>query len=175
MTATTKPINPDDLDALRAALIERAHRDAEADVTTARTEAAARRNAARVEAEQLLVAARERGRADAAQLVAEQTARVARQARDVLFHAQRELYEQLCDQIRDGARRLREDPCYSRLCLNTERRARSLAGVEVSVREHRDGGLVIEAPGRRIDASLDALAEWAIASLSVEAAQAWTS
>ena len=52
-------------------------------------------------------------------------------------------------------------------------RVRAELGPDATVREHPDGGLVAEAPGRRLDLSLPALADDAVDALGGAAAALW--
>jgi vacuolar-type H+-ATPase subunit E/Vma4 len=154
------------LEPLRAALIARAH--AEADRVCAAAEADGQRvlAAARKNAAQLLSDARAQGEADAAALLAVEAASARRAARGVLLAAQRAAYDELRQRARTSARALLDD---------RSRRARLTAvvrdrlGEHAVVREHPDGGLLAETPdGRRVDASIDTLVDIALAQLDLE-------
>jgi hypothetical protein len=156
---------------VRDALLARARADAAAALADADTDAAAVLAEAREQAAALLREAREQGEREAAALRTREHARAGREARTVVLGAQRAALEELRRRGRAAARALGEDPA-----LLDRLRARLLAdlGPDAVVRDHPDGGLVAEAPGRRVDASLGALADRALDALGVEVQGLWT-
>jgi vacuolar-type H+-ATPase subunit E/Vma4 len=155
------------------ALLDRARMDADAALTGADTEAAAMLAAARARAAQLVTEARAEGERDAAAVGARLRARAQREARAAVLHAQAAAYAELRRRSRAAVRALREDPAYPELLAALRARARAQLGAAATVREHPDGGVVAEAPGRRLDAGLDALADAALDGLGAEVQELW--
>lgn len=158
---------------VRAELLDRARADAAALLAAADAEAAAVVAAARGEAAELLADARAQGERDAAGVVAEARSRARRQARTTVLRAQREAYEQLCRRSREASRALRVEPAYQDLLAGLRQRARAELGPDATVVEHPDGGVLAEAPGRRVRHTLDALADRAVAALGAEVEKLW--
>lgn len=168
MTATLSTQNAA-LDPLREALNYRAHAEAEHIRTAAEQDGQRVVTEARSRAETLLEGARETGRADAAALLAEERAGARRAARAIILEAKRDSYEEVRRRARLAVAQLLAEPRRrSRLAAALQARL----GGDAVVRDHPDGGLVAEAPGgRRIDASVAALVDRAVADLDLE--QLW--
>lgn len=164
----------DGLAPVREALLARAR----ADVEGIRAEAAADADAtlahARQQAEAILAEARARGASEAEVVAAAARARARRQARGLLLAAQREAYEALRRRSREAVRALRDDPAHPTLRQRLERVALELAGAGATIVETSDGGVVAEAPGRRVDCSLDWLADRAVATLGAGVEALWS-
>jgi hypothetical protein len=153
---------------LAAASAEAEHRRAEA------ADAAERQVAgARAEADAILADARAQGTAEGSALAAAEQARSQRLARRLVLQAEREAYEELRTRSRAAVRALRQDPGYPALRERLNRLALAAAGPGARVSEHPDGGVVAEAPGLRVDCTLDGLAERAITALGGEVAELW--
>jgi vacuolar-type H+-ATPase subunit E/Vma4 len=163
--ATTRALEP-----LRAALISRAHTEADRIRMAAEEDGRQVLAAAREEADALLASARVQGRADAVALLEVETARARRAARGVVLAAQQAAYDRMCGQAREAVRALLDEPgCRSRL----EAVIRDQLGSQAVVRDLPDGGVLAESPdGRSIDASVAALVERAVAGLHPE--RLWT-
>lgn len=158
------------LEPLTAALLARAQADADGERAAARQEGQRVVEAARDQADGVLAQARALGEADAAVMLAAERARARSAARGVVLAAQRAAYDELRDQARTAVAGLLADPA-SRGRLAASMRDR--LGDGATVRDHPAGGMIAESPdGRRIDASLDALLDAALAELDLE--QLWT-
>ncbi|HEU5161037.1 MAG TPA: V-type ATP synthase subunit E family protein [Streptosporangiaceae bacterium] len=156
-------------DALLAAARDEAgrlRRDAEQD--TAAALAAADRQAGAI-----VSAARTAGRADGEAAAKIATARARREARTTVLAARSAAFDELRLRVRDAVRELRGDPCYPRLIENLSRLARAGAGADTVAVEHLAGGVEAWAPGTRVDLSVDALADRAVAELGVKVARLW--
>lgn len=118
----------------------------------------------------LLAAARAKGEAEGAELLAAEQTAVGRATRAALLGAQRAAYEELRRTVGRAVRGLlREPELRGLLTAAVTRRLGDLA----AVRETEDGGLCALAPdGRSIDASVGTLVDSALASLDLE--QLWT-
>jgi vacuolar-type H+-ATPase subunit E/Vma4 len=161
---------------VRAALLDRARADADAVLAEADADADEVVAAARSRAAALVAEARAEGERDAAVLAARDRARARREARAAVLRAQSRVYEELRRRSRVAVRALRDDPVYPALLEALRDRARDRLGADAVVREHPDGGLVAEAPGRRgarLDATLDALTDDALDGLGGEVRRLW--
>jgi vacuolar-type H+-ATPase subunit E/Vma4 len=155
-------LDQESLEPLRSALLATAHRKADAAVAAAVADGEAQVESARRRAEQQVADARARGEAEASAAMASETASTGQRARTIVLESRRSLYEELRRRTRIGVRNLRNEPGYNALRAALEARARTHLGRRVVCEEPAAGGVVVSAPGRRIDASLDALADWAI-------------
>jgi hypothetical protein len=157
------------LEPLRTALIARARAEAAEERASAEADGQRVLAAAQQQAEVVLADARAQGEADAAALLAAQRARSRRAARGIVLGAQRAAYDELSERACAAVRELLADPA-RRACL--EAVARGKLGDRVVVRVLPEGGLVAEtADGRRVDASVQALVDSAVANLDLE--QLW--
>jgi vacuolar-type H+-ATPase subunit E/Vma4 len=162
----TPALDATTLEPVRAALLARARRDADVAITDATARAEHRVAEAFADAERRLSEARARGEAEAASALADEEARVRQRTRTLLLEARRAVYEELRRRTHEEVQRLRSDPTYPRLRAAVESRSASRLGPAARSREAENGGCVVEAPGRRIDATLDALADWALESVA---------
>jgi hypothetical protein len=158
---------------VREALLERARADADAVLHTAGVQAAAVLAAAHSRAAALVAEGRAEGERDAATVGALRRARAQREARAAVLRAQAAAYAELRRRSRAAVRALRDDPAYPQLLAALRARAEARLGPAATVREHPDGGVVADAPGRRLDASLDALADAALDGLGAEVQRLW--
>jgi len=161
------------LDPVRDLLLARARAEADRTRAEAAAEAGAVLAEARDQAAAILAEARKRGATDGAEVAAAERAAAVRRARGVLLAARRQAYEALRRQARAAVRELRQDPGYPRLRRRLARLALEQAGPHAVVREPPEGGAVAEAPGRRVDCSLDALADRAVDALGAEVEGLW--
>lgn len=158
-----------ELEPVRAALIARARSDAAAMRAAAQVDARRAMADAQQQADAMLADARAQGRADAAAQLAVEQSRSRRAARAVVLAAQRTAYDELRDRARAAVRELMAVPA-SRAHL--ELLIRDRLGDDAVVRVQQDGGLLGETPdGRRLDASVRALVDGALAGLDME--QLW--
>lgn len=164
---------PDALAQVRAFLLARARAEADRVRAEAAAEADAALAQAREQAAAILDAAREQGKRDGAQLTAAAQAQARRRARGLLLAAQRRAYQALRQRGRAAAAALHEQPDYPVLHERLARLARQLAGPDAVVAEAPGGGVLARAPGRRVDCSLDALADRAVDALGGEVEGLW--
>ncbi|WP_346113884.1 hypothetical protein, partial [Nonomuraea maheshkhaliensis] len=93
-----------------------------------------------------------------------------REARRLVLSARRDALEELRSRAGSAVRDLRGD----RALLHRLRDlVRDRLGAGATVTEHPDGGIVGQAPGRRVDAGLPALAARAIDELGAEVERLW--
>lgn len=153
------PAHDDPLQPLLAALLGRAHRGADEVLRAADADAAATLAQARAQAEGVLAEARAQGKADAEAVLAGSRARAEREARAVLLAVQEQAYQQARLAVRDALRRLRDDPAHPRVVDALAARARAALGPGAQVRELATGGIEARAGDRRVEYSLDGLAD----------------
>ncbi len=163
----------DSLAPLAAALRDRAH--AAADEVLARADEDARESLDRAhqEAEALLGQARAKGAADGQAVLAAERAGAARRARAVLLAAQQAAHDDLRTAAREAVRALREDPDYPAMLEALRARALSDLGPGAVVTTLDRGGIVAESGPRRIEYSLEGLADDLVDEV-VDRAEPWS-
>ena len=167
MTVTTRPspgIDSTELAPVRRSLLELARRDAARTLALADAEAAAVLRRADHEVERLGQAARAEAAEDAAQLLAREKARQAREARATELQARGAAYEALVRRTRAAVRALVREPGMRDRLVEL---ARADLGPFASVRDD-EAGVVAELDGRRVVFAVDALADEAVAGLLSE-------
>jgi len=155
---------------LRAALLRRAQREADIAIAAAERQVAEELAAATTAADARVSAARQRGEAEAANAAVVDDARVRQEARTLILHAETSVYDEILRRTHEAVRRLHDDSCYPRLRGRLETVGRARLGSDAVCHEDPMGGVVLEAAGRRIEATLDALADWAVGALDVDVA-----
>jgi vacuolar-type H+-ATPase subunit E/Vma4 len=173
MTAPAPEQTPDALLPVRAGLLRAAQTDAEALLAGAEREATALLDQARAEARTIIDEARLQGDADGAETARGILVRARREARSRTLTARRESYEELRGVAAERVRELRGTAGYPSLRERLEHRARVLLGPAAEVTEHSDGGVLAQAPGRRVDLSLTALADRALDRMGGEVRSLW--
>lgn len=158
----TSSSHREDLRPLRDALLSSARHEAEAVVAAASAQAEEILATARQAADQRIALARAEGAADARRAAAAELAAARLQARTIVLAAQSSLDDELRARVLERVRELRDDVAYGGLRDALRDRGRALLGGAAASREPDGGGVVVETPGRRVDASLDALAQWAV-------------
>lgn len=158
----TSIVHREELRPLRGALVKAAQREADALVADATARAAEILSAAKQAAEKRIASARAEGAADARRAATAELAAARLQARTIVLTARSSLDDELRAQVLQRVRELRDDVTYDGLRVALQHRGRALLGDAVACHEPATGGVVVEAAGRRIDASLDALAHWAV-------------
>lgn len=164
----------DELAPVRDFLLDRAQKEAADLITSAGTDAAAVTAAAQREADAILADARARGAADGVAMAAADLTKARRRAREEVLRAQRAAFDELRRRCRVAARDLQTTPEYGALRERLGRIARAQAGSAGSIGDHPDGGIVVQAPGWRLDLSLPAFADRAIEALGPELEGLWT-
>ena len=173
LPTTASPGASGALEPVRAWLLDAAQAEAERLRAEAAADAERLLVGARAEAEAILAEARAQGAAEGSALAAAEQARGRRLARRLILEAERRAYEELQARSQAAVRALRQDPGYPALRERLARVALAAAGPGAQVSEHPDGGVVAEAPGIRVDCTLDGLAERAIVALGGEVAELW--
>lgn len=149
----------DPLAVLASTLLSRAHADARTALDGADADADAIVSQARTSADGLLAEARAKGAADGAAIMAGERARAEREAREVLLRAERLARDEARRAARDAVSALRGDPLYPSLVDVLNSTVKRDLGPDVTVTGLARGGIVAEAPGRRIEYALDDLAD----------------
>ncbi|MEU0644976.1 hypothetical protein [Streptomyces umbrinus] len=163
----------DALGPVRAELLRAAHADADALLARTEREAAEAIDNARVEASEILVEARRQGEADGASAARDLLLRARRETRSSQLAVRRQMYDELCRRAAEQVRELRQQSDYSSALERLEQRARRLLGPDADMTEQAAGGVVAQAPGRRVDCTLDALAAWALDRMGAEVERLW--
>ncbi|MGB7982054.1 MAG: hypothetical protein WCF36_14835 [Candidatus Nanopelagicales bacterium] len=152
-------VDADSLAPLAAALRDRARAAAAELLSQADADAQAVLAAAQQEADDLLAEARTKGAADRAAVLAAQRAGAQRRAHGVLLAAQLTAHHDLRGAAREAVRALRDDPDYPIMLEALRARARDDIGAGAAITELEDGGIVAESGPRRVEYSLQALAD----------------
>lgn len=174
MTGTIEVVRTDPLAPLRSALLAAAHRDADEVLAAADRSAAGALDAARSEASALRDEARARGAADAAAILAGEHAHAARESRSIVLGQRRVAHDGLRRRARDAVSELRSDPTYPALLDRLRERAREALGPGALIREHDRGGVVAEAGTRRVEYTLDGLADSCLDRLGAQVEELWS-
>jgi vacuolar-type H+-ATPase subunit E/Vma4 len=153
------------------ALLARAHADADAKRREAEARAAQIVADARREADALLAQARAEGEAEMRAYDAAERARARRRARTTALTARREALDALRERTLRSVLALRDD---DRLRDRLTELARAACGPDAVVTASPDGGVIAEAPGRRVDCGLRAIADRAVDALGPEVTRLWT-
>ncbi|WP_432118563.1 hypothetical protein [Streptomyces sp. bgisy032] len=170
MTRTTLPEGAAaTVEPVRERLLAAARAEARALLADAERDAAATLRDAEGRAGEILAEARARGEADAAAVLAAGRVRRRRAARARELRARRACWEELCRQVEHGVGQLACAELRERLA----ERARRVLGPDARIERTADGGVVGEAPGRRLDLSLTAIARRSAALNGVEVEELW--
>jgi vacuolar-type H+-ATPase subunit E/Vma4 len=159
---------------VRARLLRRAERDADAALAAARADAAARIASARAQADAVLQEARVQGAALAAAEASARRSSARRRERALELAVEREVYEAVRDGVERRVRALRDEPGYPDVRGALEVQARALLGPDAEIVEDPGGGVLATAPGRRVDLTLRAIAARAMDALGEEVTRLWT-
>lgn len=168
------PDPSDPLAPLIATLIERAERESDGVLAQADAEAAATVARDRAEANSIRAEARDKGAADAANVLSAERARAEREARALLLAAQQQAHESAREAARDAVCSLRDDPEYPGLVAVLRARAKAQLGPGARVVELPQGGIAASGGGRRLEFGLDALADDLMDELGGDLAGLWT-
>ena len=158
---------------VRGSLLIAAQREA-ADIRRDTSEQAlALLDAARHEADRILVAAAEEGTATARSQAVLRSARARRAAHETVLTRRNALRLELQRQVRESAVELRTDPRYPALLARLTEQSHAVLGPEATVAESPEGGVVAEAGSRRLDLSLPVLATRTLESMAQEVRELW--
>ncbi len=120
----------------------------------------------------MLAEARAEGAAAAEARARAERAGARRRARETVLAAKGEAYAELRRRARAAARALGEDP---ELIARLTELAGARAGVGATVARQPGGGVIAEAAGRRVDATMETLADQAVDALGAEVEILWAS
>ncbi len=181
MTPRTKPraAQPaasaaEPLEPVRQAILAAAHADAERLLADADAEAADAVARAEAEADRIGSTARTQGEADAEAVLVSERARARRRARALVLAAQRAAYDGLRARVVRALPELRAGTGYARWRDSVDEQVREMLGEDAVLTEPPDGGVVGEAPGRRVAVTLTALADQAIDALGADVEGLWS-
>ena len=165
---------PDALGPVRDALLARARADAPAEVARAEEEARAILAEAGRRAAAVRQEARARGEADAHAVQVAGRASARREARSVVLAAQSAVASALHDRVHACLQDLRDDPAFAEIESRLEAQARVLLGPDVRLAPDPSGGFVAECSGRRVELTLDAVADRLLERLGPELQSLWS-
>jgi len=140
----------------------------------AREQAKAVLAAAGDEAARIISAAVSEGEASARSDAALRSARVRRQAQEIVLAQQNALRRELQQRVREAAVSLRQDASYPTLLAVLTEQCRAVLGAEATVTEDPAGGVVAHSGSRRLDLSLPALAARTLDAMSPQVSRLWT-
>jgi vacuolar-type H+-ATPase subunit E/Vma4 len=159
---------------VRGSLLTAARQQAADIRRSAGEQALALMEAARHEADRICSAAAEEGAATARSQAALRSARVRREAHEMVLTRRNALRLALRRQIRESTMELRSDLRYPRLLARMIEQSHALLGPDATVAESPEGGVVAEAGSRRLDLSLPVLATRTLESMTPEVCALWT-
>jgi vacuolar-type H+-ATPase subunit E/Vma4 len=159
---------------VRAALLTSARQETADLRRGAAAKALALVEAALRDADRIRSAATREGAATARSQAVLRSARVRRQAHELVLMRRNALRLDLRWQVRQAAVELRADPRYPSLLSRLVDQSRALLGPEATVAESPEGGVIAEAGSRRLDLSLPALATRTLESMTQEVGELWT-
>ncbi len=162
------------LDPLRAALNAAAQAEVEEIEARAADEVDVVLTAARTTAEELLASAADDGASAARTAAALRSARVRREAGELVLAEQESLRRELVDQVVQAAKGLRDEPRYSAWVEQLTGRCHEALGPLATVTPSPSGGVVGELGSRRLDLSVPVLATAAVEANAAEVRQLWT-
>jgi hypothetical protein len=167
---TRRPLD-EDLLPVREALIAAAGREAASILGEAVTAAEAAVSAAEAAAIRQVERARMIAERDAARVAAADWAHVRQRSRTIALRARDQLYRELRANVAREVAALAEQPVYEVLCARIAGTARERLGARAEARRVDHNGVIAQAGGRRIVATLPALADWALDHVLREEAQ----
>lgn len=161
---------------LRGALLDQARAEAERALAHADEQAAAKLADADERGAALVRRARAEGAAAAAIAGAHDHALARRRSRALVLAVERDLYEELRRRARAAVRSLRHDPGYEALLerLSAVARAQLGEGAVLELDPPDAGGVQASSGARRVDYTLDALAERCLGQLGGRLEELWT-
>jgi cell division septum initiation protein DivIVA len=162
------------LEPLRAALRAAAQAEADRIIGAAEDEVTAVLDAARAEADQIIASATAEGAATARAAAALHSARVRREAHELLLAEQESLRRELERRVVLAAQDLGGDPRHAAWLDRLTARCRQALGPRATVTPSPAGGVVGELGTRRLDLSVPVLAAAAVESHAAEVRQLWT-
>ncbi|HSP38651.1 MAG TPA: hypothetical protein VLR26_12940 [Frankiaceae bacterium] len=157
----------------RDAMLAAAGAEAAAVLADADADAADIEARAREDRDRQVAAARADGEREARAALDLALRQARRTHRDTRLQLEREAYEDLRTRIRAAARDLRDDPGYPALLAGLSTAARQVLGPDADIDEAPSGGIVGHVARRRIDLSLDVLADRALASCPDAVVSLW--
>lgn len=170
-------LSPKALDALtplRAYLATTAQNDADAAHRAAQTQADTLLEQAESERDRILAEAIDEGKRTARAAADLRSARVRRQANEVVLSQREAIRQRLRTTVEKAASALRNEPRYSVLRTQLVARGHALLGPVATIVEMPEGGILVETRSRRLDLSLPTLATGALDEMAEEVSSLWT-
>lgn len=159
---------------VRAQLLRRAERDADAMLDAARADAADRVASARIQANAIIEEACAEGTALAAAEARARRSSARRRERAVELATENEVYKAVCDGIEQRVSMMLHGPGYPAVRAALEAHARELLGPNADLVQDPNGGVLATAPGLRVDLTLRAIVARTVDALGQEVTRLWT-
>lgn len=173
----TSDLSRDTLDALvplRAYIATSAQSDAAAALSAAQKQADALVSEAESERSHVLAEAIDEGKRTAQTAADLRSARVRRQANEVVLSQRETIRLMLRTAVENAATALRDDPRYPMLHAQLVARGHALLGPTATITEVQEGGVLVETGSRRLDLSLPNLAALTLDEMAAEVSSLWT-
>ncbi|MGH3475660.1 MAG: hypothetical protein ACRDQD_02340 [Nocardioidaceae bacterium] len=162
------------LQSVRTALLRRASADADRIAEAARRDADSHAATARAQVDAVLHRVATDTEAQALEEVVVARTDSRREARVAELAAQRDAYDEFHRRVLSSVVALRHDPAYPEVQDRLTAQAQRALGPDAAITEAPEGGVIGEAPGRRLDLSLSSIAERAVAAAGVRVAKLWS-
>lgn len=163
----------DALAPLRAFLASDAHREVTAVERESQTQVDALEKKAKSECDRILAEAVEKGTDTAHAVAALRSARVRRQANQVVLSQREAIRQTVRASIAAAATALRDEPRYSELRARLAARGRAVLGSNAVIADSPQGGVIASAASRRLDLSLPVLALSTLDEMGTEVSSLW--
>ena len=173
----TSDLSHDALDALtpvRAYLATTAQNDASAATHATQTQAEEILKDAESERERAIAEAVDEGQRTANAAAALTSARVRRQANEVVLAQRESIRQGLRTAVEQAATALRDEPQYPTLRAELVAHGRAVLGEDATITDVPQGGILVETGSRRLDLSLPTLATLTLDAMEAEVSSLWT-
>ena len=164
----------DALAPLRAYVATNAQNSAATAHDAAQTKSDALLAEAESERERIIAEAVDDGKRSASAAAALTSARLRRQANEVVLAQREAIRKTLRAAVMTSATAVRDEPRYSVIRDHLAARGRALLGQEASMIDVPEGGILVETPSRRLDLSLPTLASETFDEMTAEVSSLWT-
>lgn len=164
----------DALAPLRAFISTAAQNDAAESQYMAQMHVDALLDEAEKERDRILVEAADEGKRTAQVTAALRSARVRRQANEVVLSQREAIRQRLRTTVAQAATTLREKPEYASLRSRLVVQGRTLLGPAAKIVDVPEGGILVETVSRRLDLSLPTLAMGTLDEMAGELSALWT-
>jgi hypothetical protein len=164
----------DALAPLRAFIATTAQNTAATTQQKAQTQVDALREDAEGERDRILAEAIDDGKHTAQAVATLRSARVRRQAAEVVLSQREAIRQSLLTRVEQAATALHGERRYPELHSRLVARGRALLGQDAAITEIPEGGILVETGSRRLDLSLPTLAMSTLEKMGTEVSSLWT-